>query len=148
MKRNNGFTIIELMAVVSIISILSVIALAVYTDYTIRTKVSEGMVFVGEARTGVSSYYYNVGKMPANNGQAGLVEKEEYGEFKFIRTLEIVSTPRPGTISITFDIEGTLADNKTLQLIPNTNGGTVNWTCLPAEDNGIKTNHSPPNCRG
>ena len=46
----SGFTLIELMAVVAIVSILAVIALPAYLDYITRSKVSEGLVFVSEAK--------------------------------------------------------------------------------------------------
>ena len=72
MKRNSGFTVIELMAVVAIVSILSLLALSAYQDYLVRSKISEGLVFAAEAKTAVTNYYYNQQEWPANNQAAGL----------------------------------------------------------------------------
>ena len=148
-NKNKGFTLIELMAVISIISILAVIALAVYGDYIVRSKVSEGMVFAGEAKTSVTEYYYDRKVMPADNNAAGLALASLYGQnFQYIRRLEISSTPTPGTITVTFKVIGNKADGKELQLIPSTMDGLVSWTCRPSVENGLDTNQAPPNCRG
>lgn len=51
MKRQQGFTLIELMIVVAIIGILAAIALPAYQDYTKRAKVSEVVLAASSART-------------------------------------------------------------------------------------------------
>jgi type IV pilus assembly protein PilA len=152
MNDNKGFTVIELMAVVAIVSILAVVALAAYSDYVIRSKVSEAMGFAAEAKTGVSEYYYNNNKvMPRNNSQAGLPPPESYEDkYNYIRRLELSSSEPYGTITITFKLDGTKADNKLLQLIPNTaaGDGILYWECIPPATDGISVSQVPPNCRG
>jgi type IV pilus assembly protein PilA len=53
MKRaiQKGFTLIELMIVVAIIGILAAMALPAYQDYTVRSRVTEGLALANDAKT-------------------------------------------------------------------------------------------------
>jgi type IV pilus assembly protein PilA len=147
MNKQTGFTLVELMAVVAIVSTLATVALTAYQDYVVRSKVSEGMAFLAEAKTSVSEYYYTTKTLPTSNNQAGLPTIEDYNKHDFIRRLEL-ATATPGVITITFKLPGTSSDGKQLQLTSLTRDGLISWTCLPPDDNGISRNRVPPNCRG
>jgi prepilin-type N-terminal cleavage/methylation domain-containing protein len=50
MRRQQGFTIIELMIVVVVIAVLSAIALPSYTDYITRSKIAEAYAHLADLR--------------------------------------------------------------------------------------------------
>ncbi len=72
MKKQQGFTLIELMIVVAIIGILAAIAIPAYQDYTIRAQVSEGLSLAGGAKAAISEFTMDTGRFPSNNVTAGV----------------------------------------------------------------------------
>ncbi|WP_020207947.1 pilin [Gilvimarinus chinensis] len=130
MKKQQGFTLIELMIVVAIIGILAAVALPAYQDYTIRSQVTEGMSLASAAKTAVAETYINRGTVPADRTAAGMSATPTDTNGQYVSQVDV----NAGEIVITFgaNVNSNINGN-TLVLTPYESAdGSIAWQCNSA----------------
>jgi type IV pilus assembly protein PilA len=115
-----GFTLIELMIVVAIIGILAAVALPAYQDYTIRARVSEGVLAASQCRTAISEIYQTGTVAVAANGWGcgeNVANPTQY--------VASITTTANGAITVLLATTAALsaASGTTLTLTPVTSAG-------------------------
>jgi type IV pilus assembly protein PilA len=136
MKKQQGFTLIELMIVVAIIGILAAIALPAYSDYTKKAKVSEVMLAASSARTAVAEYAASNLVLP------GAGWSPETQASKYVASVTWAS---PVITATAKGISAADIDTKTITLTGtiNTATGAVDWAC----GGTIPTKYRPGTCQ-
>ena len=156
MKKQQGFTLIELMIVVAIIGILAAVALPAYQDYTIRAKMSEVVLAASQCRTTITEVYQSgdASAVPGANNWG--CEVSGTAPTKYVAKVE---TDANGKVTVTTQGFGdTDIDGKTVELTPLDNTGAVltvgsmptqvyNWKCGPGATSPVPSKYLPGSCR-
>ena len=141
MKKQQGFTLIELMIVVAIIGILAAIAIPAYQDYTIRAQVSEGLNLSGGAKAAATEYFQDRGDFPTDNEEAGLADK---GAIQGKYVSEVAVADNVITVTYGNSAHTTIATNGITLTADTTSAGSVQWVCTSAD---LEAKHLPASCR-
>ena len=145
-QLQKGFTLIELMIVVAIIGILASIALPAYQDYTVRAKVSEGVIAASAFKVGVADMFADRGLTGITAYAAEVATPATQADITNDKIAGVV-IGATGGISVTMNQNGATggisaltAATNVIEYQPSINGvalvdgtsGTISWNCKPA----------------
>jgi len=142
-RTQRGFTLIEVMVVVAIVAILAAIAIPNYRDYVLRSKVTEALSGLADARVKMEQYYQDNRTYPTNcvvfPAAPGPNDVQVMGTQYFTLTCSALTAT---TFTVTADgINDMIGFHYT---IDQNNGKTSSFTGTPAS-NGW-TSPTPNNC--
>ena len=148
MKKQQGFTLIELMIVVAIIAILAAIAISQYQDYVIRSQVSEGSALADGVKTSMAEFQQNKGYWPDANSSAGLAAPASITG-SYLDNVDV--SLNTGKVTVQFGKKAnpkiTQAGSDTLVFSAYDNGGSISWTCTTAAGTTIDAKYRAASCR-
>lgn len=144
-RKQQGFTLIELMIVVAIIGLLAAIALPSYQVYTIRAKLIETARFSGAVKTMLWEDYFTHSSMPENSTDAADAVENMMLTSKYISHATYTKMDRDNAnLQVTFKNMGAGVDGNTMIFIFTTDSTTITFDC---KGGTIPDTYRPHTCR-
>ena len=142
MKKQQGFTLIELMIVVAIIGILAALALPAYQDYIARAQAAEGAELLAGLKAPVAEYYYDKGTIPNLTSPGQLNTSQKSGKY----VASITANTGNAEFTLTFKPAGSV-NNKlagaTIIMTMNTTNNSFSWDCDGITDVNVRPKVCP-----
>ncbi|WAG10680.1 prepilin-type N-terminal cleavage/methylation domain-containing protein [Aeromonas dhakensis] len=128
MKKQSGFTLIELMIVVAIVAILAAIALPAYQTYTKKAKFTEVVSASGAFKTALEVCYQSLGALTnCTNGNNGVPPAA--GASGYVTSVTISgNTASAATITAVGDSTTFGATSNTYIMTAAGSNGQIIWT--------------------
>ena len=142
MKRQQGFTLIELMIVVAIIGILAAIAIPAYQDYLIRARVTEGLSLASAAKATIAENAYG----GTSSASLGWSPPDTTDNVSYVSVnsgngvITISTTAKAGSVGITLSPNPLFVAST-----PNLTAKQMEWKCTV--NSATQNKYVPANCR-
>ena len=140
-KKQMGFTLIELMIVIAIIGILMAYAIPAYRDYSTRVKAGECLAIMAGGKVAVSERWSATNSLGSISSNA----------LAFMPVNTTISGPNVTSVTVNgagqlvCDIGGTdtAINAATITLTPTASAGSLAWNCTTSIANAA---HKPGGC--
>ncbi|GEM73911.1 pilin [Vibrio sagamiensis] len=142
-KRQQGFTLIELMIVVAVIGVLAAIAIPQYQKYVAKAEVAAALSSMAGVKVNVEAYTIEYGIFPATSQSSALGVPSSIPQGSMAFSQGISSA---GDIIFTFSSSNVsaLLSNKTFALKRDSDGG---WRCTASGATAVESTLRPKSCQ-
>ncbi|ENW20207.1 pilin [Acinetobacter haemolyticus] len=146
MKRQNGFTLIEISVVVAIVGILAVTAMPAYQEYIARSQVTEAFSVASFYKVEMANIYIEKGNCPTLSDfsldNAGTIQT------RYLKSV-VISTYAGADCAFTISFNNIrispFLENKQIQIAMTSKVGGIEWNCISTN---IQQKFLPKTCQG
>ncbi len=136
MKKQNGFTLIELMIVVAVIGVLSAVAVPQYQKYVAKAEVATALATITALKTTVETHAITNGEFPESDAAGITIPNMESGDITLFK-----GTNSAGEIQFKFSGGVNDLKDKNIYLARTKDG---KWSC---KNDGIEESLLSKSCK-